>query len=375
MAIATATTTTAVPARARKRSGGLKRWWWRFKGFGLKARRKFYEKLYRFTSRGIPLDAALENLYRRAKSNKLSTQHVLRQLLIAQKAGQVKFGEALSEWVPASEAILVQAGEDAGSKELPGAFQRASFVAKAGSEIRSSIIGNAIQPMILFLLVLIILLGASFFLLPLLSEIQPDQSQWPMLTSVLFFVGMAVRTYWWVGVLLVVGGGWLVMRSLSRWVSPMRRRVDKWLFPYTLYRVYNAGGVMIALSSLTQQGVPFTKSLPIMASVSNPWLKDHLYRALNAIRASVPTGKALDTGLFEKDLAADLQDYDQAQSLEAVMEQIGQDVIVDVQERVEAIFGFMKGMAMMIAMLSILLIYGGIGLLVFSIADASRGAL
>jgi len=354
---------------------GFKRWWLKTRAFGLKARRSFYKKLYQFTSRGIPLDTALANLYRRAKQNKRPVQHVLRHLLVAQKTGARSFGAALSEWVPASEAILIQSGEDAGSKELPEAFLRASFVAKAGAAMKSAIISNMIQPLILLFLVLGILLGTSFFLLPLLSEIQPDQSRWPIVTKILFWTGTTIRAYWWLGAIVIVGVTVMVVRSLASWVSPLRRNLDKWLFPYTLYRIYNAGGVMIALASLTNQGVPFTKSLPVMASVASPWLRDHLARALAAIKASVPTGKALDTGLFEKELAADLQDYDEAQALDGVMKEIGEDVIQDVQEQVEAIFGMAKGVAMVVAMLSILLIYGGIGLLVFSMADTVKGVL
>ena len=130
---------------------------------------------------------------------------------------------------------------------------------------------------------------------------------------------------------------------------------------------------MIALASLTQQGNPFTKSLPTLAAVSSRWLKEYLRRMERGIISSKPTGEALDVGLFSMELAADIKDYDEAKSLDKVMEKLGEDAIEDVQAYVTVIAGIAKALATGAALGMILFVYAGIVFLVLSLS--TPGAL
>ncbi len=336
--------------------------------FSVVARAKLYEKLYQFTDRGIPMTGALKMLHDRAEKGKTSSYPILRDLLSGVRAGE-SLGDMVSTWVPASEAVLIKSGEETG--KLPDAFKLAAFVARAAGDIKSSLIKELTMPLIVVLAGLVMLVSVSFFVLPLLAQIEPDPSKWPFITNLLAIVARIVIASWWIfGILFAVGVGAIVY-TLPTWTGKLRLWLDKRIFPWTLYRVYNGGGTMIALSAMTQQAVPFTKSIPLLGEVASPWLRWHLRKIESNLQQAMKTGEAMDTGLFEAELAADLRDYDEAQALVKVMPKLGEDAINNVRESVQSIAALARILGIMFALGLILFIYGAIAMLVIGLATVT----
>lgn len=355
---------------AARRSGfknKLRFKWTKFR-FGVLARAKLYEKLYQFTDRGIPMTGALKMLHDRAEKGKTSAYPVLRDLLSGVRAGE-SLGDMVATWAPVAEAVLIKSGEETG--KLPDAFKLAAFVARAAGDIKAALIKELTMPAIVVLAGLIMLVNVSYFVLPLLAQIEPDVTKWPLVTTLLALVARIVIASWWIlGILLAISVG-IIVYTLPTWTGKLRGWLDKRCFPWTLYRVYNGGSTMIALSAMTQQAVPFTKSIPLLGAVASPWLRAHLRKIESNLQQAMKTGEAMDTGLFDSELAADLRDYDEAQALVKVMPKLGEDAINNVRVNVQSLAALARILGIMFALGLILFIYAAIAMLVIGLASVT----
>src|SRR5690606_18824010 len=102
-------------------------------------------------------------------------------------------------------------------------------------------------------------------------------------------------------------------------------RIFDHLPPWSIYRSYQASSFLISLSSLMRAGVATYDALRLMHRTASPWMRMHLERMMTNMRhGGENQGKSLDTGLLDKEVAGDIQDYSATGSFLEAIYRIGQ---------------------------------------------------
>ncbi|EFL7338649.1 type II secretion system protein F, partial [Escherichia coli] len=109
--------------------------------FTTKLRLRFYEKMSRYLSNGIPVSFALNELYdfTTERGKKESTTSVVVRYVLRSVRNGSSFSEALTPWVPADELSILTAGEHAG--KLSEAINNIVYINQTKKKIKSALFG------------------------------------------------------------------------------------------------------------------------------------------------------------------------------------------------------------------------------------------
>ena len=192
---------------------------------------------------------------------------------------------------------LVQAGETGGF--LEEALDRLGDYLKTVSEFRSYLITALIYPMILAGVGSLSLILMLLYVVPRFESFFKDMGQnlyWS--TSLLIGLSQALRSYWWLGVLLAMGV-LIGVRSLIK-SSEGQFQIDRFKMkaPFLGEMSRRVAAVFFAktLGTLLANGVPMVSSLRVViASVNNRFLA----KSLAGVLANVEKGQQL-SGLLKK---------------------------------------------------------------------------
>jgi general secretion pathway protein F len=256
----------------------------------------FTQELASLLKAGLPLDRSLQALEQ--VTTRPAMKAVLSQVLRNLQEGKA-LGEALSRHRIFSPLYvsLVQAGETGGF--LEEALDRLGDYLKTVSEFRSYLITALIYPMILAGVGSLSLILMLLYVVPRFEPLFKDMGQslfWS--TQLLIGLSHALRSYWWVGVLLVVAIV-LVLRRLIK--SPEGQfLVDRFKMtaPFLGDLSRRVAAVFFAktLGTLLANGVPMVSSLRVViASVNNRYLA----KSLTGVLGNVEKGQQL-SGLLKK---------------------------------------------------------------------------
>jgi general secretion pathway protein F len=272
---------------------GLPSGWWRRK-VPFQAVVHFTQELATLLKAGLPLDRSLKALL--AVTNRPSLKALLSQLIRDLQGGKT-FADALGRHRAFSPVYvnLVQAGETGGFLET--VLDRLADYLKTVSEFRSFLITSLIYPLILtgvggFTLVL--MLG---YVVPTFAEFFKEMGQ-PLFfsTQILMTLSWLLRSYWWLGLLLV---GALVFVALRLSRTPQGRlAVDRVKLKAPLVgnmlRRVAAAFFAKTLGTLLQNGVSVVVSLRIVVdTVANR----HLSQSLSGMVAEMEKGQSLSSQL------------------------------------------------------------------------------
>ncbi|OJY94456.1 MAG: hypothetical protein BGP25_05550 [Lysobacterales bacterium 63-13] len=340
--------------------------------FAGRSRSRFYDKLYRFTKAGVPIDRALGNMHARYITRKDPRAMLFARIRHGLQQGN-PVSQSLASYIPSGERQLIQAGETSG-KVFEG-FREAKKMVEVSLEIRSALIAELLYPLMLLGVVIAILAVMSFQLVPQLLEAVPFP-KWPPMARPLYYLSNGVAHYGlWVAVGLVLAV-WASVYSLPRWRGVRREFADRWFPPWSVYREVVGSSVLIALSALTGAGVPIAKSVSQLRLTSTPWLGVHLGRMANALEAGVDSGKAMRTGLFDAEVEDDIEDYSNSIGFDEALARIGEDQVRDAIARIKSRASVMR-VGMFILVVSLLLyVYSSAGMVAISVGgSAMSGAL
>ena len=309
----------------------IERWWAKVSSFGVKERVRLYNRLWRFTSRGYSLDTALGGMYQRLEAKKDPRRAVWREWVQGLREGK-RYSALITEYVPAAERVMIAAGESTG--RLDEGFKMAGYTAEAIKRIQSAVRGALTKPAVLIGLFMIVTIFTSFKMVPTMLTIAPDVAQWPFVARSLHSYAMFVRGagVWVMGGTIVFAI--VVLKTLPTWENNFRRKLDRRLPPWSVYRQFQGASLLITLSALVQAGNPIDVSLKQIRRISPPWLSWHLDKAIRAMAEGAKPAKAIDTGLLDDETLGDLTDYDNAGSFADAIEAVGTDVVEDTIARV-----------------------------------------
>lgn len=298
--------------------------------FTARERMRLYDRLYRFVHRGYGLKIALEGMLSRFETKNDPRRIIWRRWVRGLNEGQ-QFAQLAAPYIPIAEQIMLAAGDRSGKLDV--GFRTASFVADAARKMKNALVAALTYPVILLAALVGVLVFVAVKLMPALEGIYPVE-KWPSISRGLYHIANFLRDY---GVFVALGAVALaivVVYSLPRWQTAWRRRFDKRVPVYTMYREFQGASLLIALSALLQSGTPIETALTDIRKNASPWLGWHIDLMMKLLRGKgLRPSEAIDTGLLHDETIGYLQDYDRAGSFADAIEAVGRDIVDDAVER------------------------------------------
>ena len=326
----------------------------------------FTEQLAHLLHAGMTLDEGLSILERRLKQPRLQQMtRALHQALIDGRS----FSQALREFpriFPPLYVNLVAAGEASGA--LPQILPRLVKHLMQAKDLRDRVQLALIYPAALALAGTILITVFITFMVPqLTSFMSQNGGTLPLPTRILLAVHHAITGYWWLAVIMVVGGimGFRAfVRTAEGRIAWDRFRLNVPGYGRLMRHRYYAQ-FSRTLGTLMENGIPLLRSLDLVAEIAgNKFLEAKLIE----VRRAVIDGATLSAALGAQQLFPDL-----FTDMMAVGEQTGHfaetmQTIADVYEReLDRTVGVISTLIPIVIVVLIAIV---VGLVVYSILSA-----
>jgi type II secretory pathway component PulF len=326
----------------------------------------FTEQLGHLLNAGMTLDEGLSVLEKRLKQPRVQQMtHALHQALVDGRS----FSQALRDFpriFPAIYVNLVAAGEASGA--LPDILARLVEHLMQAKNLRDRVQQALIYPAFLALAGTgLIAIFVTFMVPQLIGFMTQNGGTLPLPTRILLGANQLLTGYWWVGLLLVIGGV-LGYRAFVR--------TDEGRIAWDRFRLMIPGyGRIIrhryyaqfsrTLGTLMENGVPLLRAIDLVSEIAG---NRYLEVKLAEVRRSVIDGANLSAALSAQNLFPDL-----FTDMMAVGEQTGHfaktmQTIADVYER--ELDRTVKVISALIPPVIIVLIAIVVGFVVYSILSA-----
>lgn len=297
-----------------------------------------------FISDGIPFFDAIQEMDEQFKKAKDARREITSTVIRRMRGGEKEknfftLGQALSGIVPSTEAMTIDAGEQAA--DLAGGLRRAAALSQNASRIRKTIRSELTYPIFLLALLLVLLFMVSTSVLPVLGEIAPRE-HWPIHARALGAV--ADKTVWIAGgiLFLVLGiGGWFAA-SKGRWTGEMRNIFDRYVFPWNLNRRITGAMFMSSVSALLRMGMPLSQALDRLSEISSAWERKHFAAIKSRMRKGMREGEAIAGPLFDADIRWQIILYGRLTDFSGGLERMAERVTERVIDQTAKSFGFFR---------------------------------
>uniref|UniRef100_UPI003BEEE2AF type II secretion system F family protein n=1 Tax=Burkholderia arboris TaxID=488730 RepID=UPI003BEEE2AF len=259
-------------------------------------RRQFYEDAEVHLRLGTHPTEALEQmavrLARRHRGRAAEAFRIVRDRIEDGKRFVDAFGENLS----ALEKGALAVGELRGN--LPDGMALVLEVREMADGMKSQFLARLASPATLFVLVYATLIMIGAMIVPQFEAMLPA-SKWrgmaaPMAAMGIFATGwgLPVTT---IGCIVLAIASWL---SLTRWTGPTRDWFDRYIPPWSLYRITEGFAWLLSYSALVRAHIPDTEALRGQIESASPWLRSKLEPVLDHVEDGKSIAQALRlTGL------------------------------------------------------------------------------
>ncbi|MEZ5465518.1 MAG: type II secretion system F family protein [Lysobacteraceae bacterium] len=256
---------------------------------------QFTQQLSTLLGAGQPLDRALQILLDLPESE--AAKKTIGGIRDAVRGG-ASLSTALEQQHGAFSRLyinMVRAGEVGGS--LDETLKRLADYLERSKALKESFINAMIYPAILVIMVVLSLIILMAWVVPQFIPLFDDMGvELTLLTQVVFGTGNLMRDGWWLFVVAVVAGAWVLRQQLS---DPERRlRFDGWILRRKLI-----GSVLLrmdtarlarTLGTLVHNGVPLLSALSIGRNVMG---NTSLAKSVDEAAEDVKTGGGLAAAL------------------------------------------------------------------------------
>lgn len=312
--------------------------------FGSKQRIRVYRKLTRFLGNSVTLSNALDIMYGHAsqdgKKPKAPVAIILNDWRRQVRNGK-SFGQAIQGWVPDSDRLVIEGGEQAGN--LAVAIEKAVLISTSAKKIKQTLILGLLYPF--FLICLSVLFMALFGtqVLPTFENILPRE-QWTGVGAQMAAMSDFVNNYL-VTVIAIVGAliG-VVVGTMPRWTGPLRNKFDK-LPPWSLYRLVLGAGFMLTVSGMIKSGIPVPRILQMLQRGASPWYVEKLSRTLYHVNNGKNLGEALYKTNFnfpDAETVQDLRAYASLNKFDETLDTMGKEWLEDSIAKVQGQTGILR---------------------------------
>lgn len=271
-------------------------------GFGAGKRQEFYDVVASFVEDGVPLFDAIAEVHKRYATIGAAAGIVTQEIIMGLRGngnGMRRVGKVLGQFVPSSEAIAIEAGEQSG--DVAKGFRMAAKICKTSNRIASGIVSQMVYPVFLAAMAIGLLVFISVSIIPMMEGVA-SRASWPLSARVLGVLADGVPLI--LPALLTLFTAYFAAFSLlkSRMVaSRVRDALDRFIFPWGLYCQVSGAMMLAAVSALIAAGIPFTTAIDRLNAASSPWERSRLSRVLLALRKGAPEGDALVKSGFYRD--------------------------------------------------------------------------
>lgn len=332
--------------------------------FGGKARARLYKKLSALTQNGVKITEALESMNYRYEDMKSPLAHVITMMLEKFETG-MSFSQAISEFIPAEESLLIKAAELEG--RLHVGLERSCDLIRNKGKIISSLVGSLTYPMVLGALFCGMMLVVSLKVLPQIAMVLPAD-RWTGMLGMLHTVSSFITSYKGI-ITLIVGVLFVVATILSftRLTGRVRITLDK-IQPWSIYRLVIGSSWLFTFATMLNAGIKTTDILGdmIAQSSNNTWLVERIQAIKDCMTLKgMSTGEAMVSTGFEfpdKEIVYDLEVYSSMPNFPEVLQNIAREWITEGIEKIEA-------QAQMINVVLILFIMVLVGCVMMSISS------
>jgi len=336
-------------------------------------RGRTYRKIASFLKNGVSLSDTLRALYRFASEDnrkpKTPGAIIIRAWLDRVNNGQ-SFGRAVTGWVPASDRIVIEAGETAGS--LAGALEDALFITESAKKIRTAIIFGLAYPAFLIMFAVGLLVIFSWRIVPAFVEVLPRE-KWTGTAAVMASVSDFVSTGLVPAILMVAAVIAVTIWSLPRWVGRWRVTADRFV-PWSLYRLNMGSGFLLSVAALVKAGVKIPEILRILMHGAPPWYYERLWEALKHVNNGLDIGESLHrTGMNfpDRETVQDLRAYAGFDNFDETLELLGHQWVDESVDRVKAQMSVLRNVAIVV----LGAVFGAIAVSIFSIQQQAASSL
>ena len=274
---------------------------------------------------GFPLVTALESLQAQIQSPALKKN-------IAKIKGDIvegsSFANALSKHPRIFSSMyvnMVQAGETSGTLEI--VLERLADITEKQQAMQSKVVTAMIYPLLIMFIGTLIMVFLFIYVIPNITTIFEDtHQQLPLPTQLLIALSAALKSFWWVLVIVIVGA----LTALRKFRQSTGGRM--WMDRVTLNlpvmgpltRKLAAARFAMTLSSLLENGVSMLPSLDIVRNiVGNVHIARIVENATEEVGQGKGLGNALQAGLAFPPLAIQMiQVGEQSGNLEEMLNKV-----------------------------------------------------
>jgi len=252
---------------------------------------------------------------------------------------------------PRYYAAIIQAGEEAGA--LSQVMERLAVYLERGQALRQKVGLALIYPVIVTLVAILVVGVLLTYVVPqVVSVFEQSRQALPWLTRALIMVSDLARETWWIGLILLVAGGFAVRHLLA--IEHIRLRWHAFLLHMPIIGSLRSGLASArfanTLSVLVGSGVPIVNALGYAGAA----LDDEVFRAATAEAAArVREGQSISrslkqSGVFPGMLLHLVASGEASGELARVLEQAARQQELSAEARLSALTAVLEPLLILI---------------------------
>ncbi|HEX4590045.1 MAG TPA: type II secretion system F family protein, partial [Gemmataceae bacterium] len=327
---------------------------------------------------GVPLLRSLEILER--QSSLPAVGEVLREVRAAVAEGTT-MADAMAKHPHVFNELtvsMVRAGQEGGF--LEDVLKRVADFTEHQEDLKAKVVGSLAYPVFLALVGTTVLLLLVVFVVPKFEKTFDklrEKGDLPALTSGLMAFSHFLLNYWYVGVLAILGGYYL----LKRWLRSDNGRLtmDRWRL-----RVPGAGHIFLHLAiarfarilgTLLHNGIPILQSLRIAKdSTGNKVLSIAIEQSAENVTAGNSLAKPLSQcKYFPRDVCEMVSVAEESNSLETVLINIADGLEKRTSRQLDLFVKLLEPVMLLVMASIVLLVVAGLLLPIFKMGSTVNG--
>lgn len=302
---------------------------WSF-GTEIATRRRIWTKLSKLLSSGVKIRDALDSI--RARRLQSVGQYDASVIAIDQWMRRIqngqRFADAIADWVPSQERMLLAAGERSG--RLQEALISCAKVMVVQREIKKAIRNGLVYPVLLVVGVFVMMWFFGNHIIPSFSKIIPVD-KWRGVAATVVHVSHWIQHWFWLPVVMLLALSGAIAWMLPNWVGASRATLDRYP-PFSIYRTVLGSSWMISLAAMVGAGERMEDAMHSMGKYGNPWLKTRTEEILRGLRSGLPLGDAMartGSGFPDREIIDDLGVYASTSGLDESLRIIADEWIAE----------------------------------------------
>jgi type II secretory pathway component PulF len=263
------------------------------------------------------------------------------------------FSGATRGWVSDNEQMLIESGS---SGELIESLTMAQNLLESLQLMKKTVITAMVYPIILLIVLFAMIFGFSFNIIPILIDLLPldlwEDGQKKLYYFCMFFKDNSTYILAGLAILTV-----LIIKTISFWTGKIRGYFDV-VFPWSIYKEFNAGIFLISFSTLIESGNTPLQALQKLKVQSPEYVKHEIDKILVLINQAINPATAINTG-FLGEVGDDIEDIAEHGDFEKILKSYGEEAVEKILESIKSKAGNVKNMLMLAVVLFLVWGYSG----------------